>query len=243
MKTLVPSSLACLLALGAAPLAAQQSRPAPGRGVTGSTTFTPSRPIGPRDSMGPVGVGAARPPVVVRFRPLPQCRVFPDSGFWGRRDILAEIVWMSRHGFIPVVPVPADATELIDHTQIGPGWKGYAFVVPAKGKLHVRLHHPNEAWFRLLMVDKWGKMRAGMLQNLIPTGNPEVSYENPTDETQAVYVIVDDPGWMSSEQNPYTLKIERSWDPAQVKPGAKPVQGIWTAKKVDVEKAGFEGAP
>ena len=69
-----------------------------------------------------------------------------------------------------------------------------------------------------------------MLQNLIPTGNPEVRYTNPSKEARAVYVIVDDPGWMSSKAYPYLLDIKRDWEPGRedVK-GVKPVQGIWAS--------------
>lgn len=71
-----------------------------------------------------------------------------------------------------------------------------------------------------------------MLQNLIPTGNPEVKYSNPSKETRSVYVIVDDPGWMSSKANPFTMKVTRSWDPAQKKVDDAPiVTGIWAQKQ------------
>ena len=41
---------------------------------------------------------------------------------------------------------------------------------------------------------------------------------NPTSEAGAVYVIVDDPGWMSSKANPYTLtfKPDGSFEPARL---------------------------
>ena len=102
----------------------------------------------------------------------------------------------------------------------------------------MRLHHPNEGWFRLVMVDRWGQLREGMLQNLIPTGNPEVSYTNPREAPNTVYVIVDDPGWMSSTGNPFTLNVDRSWDPAKAgAPALPPVHGVFAQVKAEPPRA------
>lgn len=141
---------------------------------------------------------------------------------------MAEIQAMARRGFIAVHPVAGDINELSGLCAFPSGWTAYGFRVPAGGKVHIQLRHPNLGWFRLIMVNKWGDLDQGMLQNLIPTGNPEVTYTNPTQEARSVYVIVDDPGWMSSKANPFTLKIARSWDPEK-KPveGAPIVTGIW----------------
>jgi hypothetical protein len=140
---------------------------------------------------------------------------------------------MARRGFIPVTAV-GEAEEFTGYCWYPAGWRAYAFVVPAKEKLHVRLYHTNTGWFRLAMFDKWGQLREGMLQNLIPTGNPEVSFNNPRDEAMAVYVLVDDPGWMSSKGNPFTLKVDRSWDPGKTKtPELPTVMGIWAKTKAE----------
>jgi len=158
----------------------------------------------------------------------------PGPTYWKSRDLFAEIHWMARRGCIEVVPVPETVGTVKDFSLVGSGWKSYGFRVPAGEKLHVRLHHSNEGWFRLQMVNKWGNLEEGMLKNLIPTGNPEVTYTNPSKETRNVYVIVDDPGWMSSKENPYTLAIERSWDPAKtpVDNNKVPIAvGIWAEKK------------
>jgi len=145
---------------------------------------------------------------------------------------------MARRGFIRVIPVDGEVTELTGYAEFPAGWIAYGFVVAPKGKLHVRLHHSNEGWFRLAMMNKWGQLEEGMLQNLIPTGNPEVTFNNPTDQVKAVYVLVDDPGLMSTKENPFTLKIERSWDPKEKLPGATVVQGIWAkADEVDAAEA------
>lgn len=155
-------------------------------------------------------------------------RYMPDGAYWGHRDIMQEIQWELRQGFVDCTRVADDALEVIDYSYFPQGWKGYAFVVPPNGTLHVLLNHVNSGWFRLVMMDKWGDIQAGMLQNHIYTGYPEVTFKNPKNEAQAVYVIADDPGWMSSKAYPYRLTVDRSWDPATV--DLKDVQvaaGVW----------------
>jgi len=170
---------------------------------------------------------------------LPRAMALPQAAFWEQRDMMAEIRNNARRGYIPVMPVPLDAPGVTDYTWFPAGWKAYGFPVPAGGNLHVRLHHPKEGWFRLLMVDRWGQMSLGMLQNKIPTGNPEVSFRNQLKGPQLVYVIVDDPGWMSSKTDPYQLSIDRSWDPAKTAlPPIPSVVGVFATKKLapDVEE-------
>ncbi|NTV74398.1 MAG: hypothetical protein HGA66_09350 [Holophaga sp.] len=169
-------------------------------------------------------------------RATPRVRLWPETSYWQTRDLMAEIQHMARRGFIPVTP-GGDAEEIVGSSYFPAGWRSYAFVVPGKQKLHVRLRHTNEGWFRLAMVDRWGQMREGMLQNLIPTGNPEVTYANPVDLANTVYVIVDDPGWMSTKENPFTLKVDRSWDPKTLKEPALPaVLGIWAQARLEVKE-------
>lgn len=144
---------------------------------------------------------------------------------------MAEIQAMARRGFIAIHPVEGGTDEFSGVCDYPAGWIAYGFRVPAGEKIHIRLRHPNEGWFRLVMVNKWGGLDQGMLQNLIPTGNPEVTFTNPTRETRNVHVIVDDPGWMSSKANPFTLKITRSWDPGKHPMDGTPiVTGIWAEK-------------
>ncbi len=167
-----------------------------------------------------------------RLHPHPHywqpCPFFPNAVYWGHRDIMAEIQFMSREGFVACTRVADDALEVSDYADFPQGWKGYAFVVPAKGTLHVSLNHVNRGWFRLVMMNKWGDLQQGMLQNLIPTGNPEVTFKNPKDEAQAVYVVADDPGWMSSKAYPFQLTVERSWDPTTVDlKDVKVAAGVW----------------
>ena len=217
------------------PVVVQPSTPRPG---ADRPVRTPS--FAPRtDPSRPMPTRGADTPIVPRTRdiqiprPLPRCTVRPDRAFWRHRDILEEIQFMARQGVIRVKPVQDDQNEVLGSSDFPAGWIAYGFRVPPGAKLHVRLHHTNEGWFRLMMVNKWGRLEEGMLQNLIPTGNPEVKYTNPTKEARNVYVIVDDPGWMSTEANPFKLVVTRSWDPAKVPMDQPLVQGIWAEKKED----------
>lgn len=170
---------------------------------------------------------------------LPRAMGLPAAAFWEQRDMLGAIRNSARQGYIPTVPVDAATPAVTDFTYFPAGWKAYAFAVPQGERLHVRLHHAKEGWFRLVMVNRWGSMTMGMLQNRIPTGNPEVSYKNLYKSPQVVYVIVDDPGWMSSKTDPFTLKVERSWDPAKVPmPNIPTVLGVFATKQLppDVEE-------
>jgi len=164
---------------------------------------------------------------------LNRCTEMPNSRFWSQRgyDIMAWIKLMARRGPIAVFP-GGDTEEFKGATERPAGWTAYEFQVPPGENIHVRLHHTNEGWFHLRMVNKWGTEEPGMLQNHIPTGNPEVKYRNPTDKPRCVYVIVDDPGWWSTKENPFSMKVARSWDPATVKVDHSPaVRGVWALRK------------
>jgi hypothetical protein len=144
---------------------------------------------------------------------------------------MAEIQTMARRGSIAVHPVGDDLAEFTGIADFPAGWKAYGFRVPSRENIRISLDHSNKAWFRLIMVNRQGEQEKGMLQNLIPTGNPETTYTNPTDETRRVYVIVDDPGWMSSETNPFIMRITRSWGQGGKAEDSTPLaSGIWAVK-------------
>lgn len=219
--------------VGPAPVPPPNGRPqgeTPARPLRGVPVFNEFALLnGWTPATRPPGVPTPRNAAVYLPRATPRAPSYPDGEYWHKRDIMAEIQFMARKGFIPVTP-GKDAAEITGVSIFPAGWRAYAFVVPAGENIHVRLHHTNEGWFRLSMVDRWGQMRQGMLQNLIPTGNPEVTYKNPSDKPNTVYVIVDDPAWMSSKANPFTLKVDRSWDPIKVKAPEMPqVMGLWAA--------------
>lgn len=173
-----------------------------------------------------------RPRMIVHPRPLPRITMYPGEHTWKQRDIMQEIQQMSRRGSIRVTPVDELTDKVSGAADFPAGWRAYGFRVPPGENIHMRLRHSNEGWFRLVMVNKWGSLEEGMLQNVIPTGNPEVKYSNPTKEARSVYVIVDDPGWMSTSGNPYEITVTRSWDPkAKDIRDVKVVEGIWAEAK------------
>lgn len=211
----------------------QVDRPVPDRPTTGGHTQEPQvRPRPVREQ--PVPDKNRTPPAttdIIVPRPMERCMHLPTERFWRSRDLMAEIRAMARRGLIAVHPIADDISEFTGYADLPAGWKAYGFRVPAGEKIHIRLSHANQGWFRLSMVDKWGGLEKGMLQNLIPTGNPEVSYTNFTKEPRSVYVIVDDPGWMSNKENPFTMKVDRSWNPAEKKMDAMPIAtGIWAQR-------------
>lgn len=161
---------------------------------------------------------------------FPRCTVIPDVAYWGRRDLMAEIQWLSRAGFLPVTPVDAKAETVVDHTWAPSGWKAYGFAVPPGGRLQVEVQHTKLGWFRLMAVDRWGKPGPGMLQAAIAHQPIMVTVSNPGKKADAVYIIVDDPAWWSSKEDPYTLVIRRDWDPAAVDlSSVTMVAGLWGA--------------
>ncbi len=160
----------------------------------------------------------------------PRCSTMPDSAFWGRRDLFAEVQWLSRAGFIPITPVDPAAEVIEDFAFWPAGWKAYGFAIPPGGKLQVEVQHEKLGWFRLMAVDKWGKPGPGMLQAAVAYRPVMITLTNPRKESSAVYVIVDDPGWWSSKEDPFRLVVRRDWDPAQVDlRDVKMVSGIWGA--------------
>ncbi|HEX7551953.1 MAG TPA: hypothetical protein VF378_00235 [Geothrix sp.] len=164
------------------------------------------------------------PPAFVR------CSTIPNMGYWHTRDIMAEIQWLSRRGFIPVSPIGESVDVLTDYAQQPAGWRAYGLSVPAGGTVQVEVQHPKLGWFRLMLVDKWGTPGPGMLQAAIAHQPVLVTYKNPGKEATAVYVVVDDPGWWSDAKNPYTLAVRRDWDPATTDLShVKMVVGLWGA--------------
>ena len=159
-----------------------------------------------------------------------RCTVMPGLGYWQQRDLMGEIKWMSRSGFIPVSPIGTAVDALSDYAQYPAGWRAYGLAVPAGGTVQVEVQHPKLGWFRLLMVDKWGAPGPGMQQQLVTHQPVRLTYKNPGKEATAVYIIVDDPGWWSSSVDPYTLLVRRDWDPARTDLSQVPmVAGLWGA--------------
>ncbi len=159
-----------------------------------------------------------------------RCTSVPTLGYWQQRDLKAEIQWLSRSGFIPVTPLGDTVDTLTDYAQTPAGWRAYGISVPAGGTMQVEVQHAKLGWFRLMLVDKWGKPGPGMLQAAIAHQPILVTYKNPGKEATAVYVIVDDPAWWSDAKDPYTLLVRRNWDHATTDLSqVKMVAGLWGA--------------
>ena len=175
-----------------------QGGPAPQGPVPSSRLEPGSGPT--RHSMGVVHPRVSRVYIYRNSRTVvppgwPRCAALPTPAYWGQRDIMGEIQWLSRTGFIPVSPLGDSVEALSDYAQF---------------------------------VDKWGVPGPGMLQAALAHQPVLVTYKNPAKEAQAVYVIVDDPGWWSDAKNPYALLIRRDWDPARTDLSqVKMVAGLW----------------
>ena len=255
-----PFKVIPMLALGVslcgAPPQEVASRPTPqpmppmGMGrMEGERRFTPMPmgPVGNRFSGGFRGEGSGRPTPMpigrsqVRLYPgtrtvvPPQfwrrCTVFPTAQYWQHRDIMAEIQAMARSGFIPVTPIGEGVSQISDYAMFPAGWRAYGIAVPPGGRIQVAVSHPNLGWFRLMAVNKWGQPGPGMLHASVAFRPVAVTLSNPGKAAEAIYVIVDDPGWMSSQNNPYTLTIRRDWDSRNVDlASVKIVSGLWGAQ-------------
>ncbi len=159
-----------------------------------------------------------------------RCTTVPNLGYWHTRDLMAEIKWLSRSGFIPVSPIGDSVDVLTDYTQQPAGWRAYGISVPAGGTVQVEVQHAKLAWFRLMLMDKWGTPGPGMQQAAIAHQPVMVTYKNPNKNATAIYVIVDDPAWWSDAKDPYTLQVRRNWDPAKTDLSqVKMVAGLWGA--------------
>ncbi len=96
-----------------------------------------------------------------------------------------------RAATVPAVAVPAVPAIVEDRVAFPSGWKAYRVEAPPRATLHARLRSGHEGWFRVRAVNKWGQMEQGMLQNRIPTGNPEASYVNPNPVATPFFFLVD----------------------------------------------------
>ncbi len=110
-------------------------------------------------------------------------------------------------GLVHVNRVDKSLTELKAIAGPSDTRPAYGFVVPAKGTVRVRVEHPRQEDFELVMVDRRGRIQAGMLQNLIAKGYPIVSYTNPTNQAKDVYVVVYYGDLVRPEDSTYKLLI------------------------------------
>jgi len=92
---------------------------------------------------------------------------------------------------IPALQLPAGSVRVQDKVPDMSGWRAYAIDVPGGGTVMAHVVEGRKAWFRVLGVNAWGREEPGLLQNRIPTGEPQATYKNPGPETRTIYFIVD----------------------------------------------------
>jgi len=114
------------------------------------------------------------------------------------RDLGTEpgLMGRARHGArqgpsIPALQLPVGSLRVKDKVPDISGWRAYAIQVPGGGTVKVHVVEGRKAWFRVLGVNAWGREEVGLLQNRIPTGEPQATYRNPSGEARTVYFIVD----------------------------------------------------
>lgn len=109
---------------------------------------------------------------------------------------------------IPALQLPAGSLRVQDKVPDVSGWRAYAIEVPGGGTVKVHVVEGRKAWFRVLGVNAWGREEPGLLQNRIPSGEPQATYKNPSKETRTIYFIVD-----SLDANmvgdPFTVEVTR----------------------------------
>jgi hypothetical protein len=167
---------------------------------------------------------------------MSRLKTLPTHAYWHWRYSKFYRWATTQTGFIPVTAVPSSVSQLTDyaikkttgHPWNHAGWKGYGLVVPPGESVTFNLYHPNRPWLRLIICDKWGGAVPGGLGSLMPQPVPRLTYTNPGHATETIYLIVDDPGWMSHEYSPYTLEIARTWNPDLFPEDlGNIVRGIW----------------
>ena len=109
---------------------------------------------------------------------------------------------------IPALQLPAGSLRVKDKVPDISGWRAYAIEVPAGGLVKVQVVEGRKAWFRVLGVNAWGREEPGLLQNRIPTGEPQATYKNPGDAARTIYFIVDTQDWNMIHEA-YTVEVTR----------------------------------
>lgn len=113
-----------------------------------------------------------------------------------------------RSASLPCLAVPRWPVEIHDQTMAMAGWKAYRVEVGPREKLHARLRALHEAWFQVKVVNRWGQLEEGMLRSTLASGNPEVTYVNPKDQTATIFLVVDTTE-TGADQEPFRLQITR----------------------------------
>jgi hypothetical protein len=133
----------------------------------------------------------------------------PVRDLGAERSIFGQIRRGARMGpSIPALQLPAGSVRVQDKVPDMSGWRAYAIDVPGGGTVKAHVVEGRKAWFRVLGVNAWGREEPGLLQNRIPTGEPQATYKNPGPSMRTIYFIVDtlDPDMVGDA---YTLEVTR----------------------------------
>ncbi|MBS0476393.1 MAG: hypothetical protein JSR28_14770 [Proteobacteria bacterium] len=164
-------------------------------------------------------LGAAQPPEIAGkdLKPVPGPLVDRYCGAPGYHD---PAVGLGNSGLqmqfresarrspsIPARALPDGAVSVSDTVGSVAGWKAYRIEVPPGVKVHARIHSAHDGWFLVRTVNRMGSLEPGMLQNLIPTGNPEASYTNLKREPNTIFFVVDTTE-LGTETEPYKLVVD-----------------------------------
>lgn len=131
----------------------------------------------------------------------------PDAG--ADASALGQARQGARRGpSIPALQLPAGSCRVKDKIPDLSGWRAYAVEVPGGGSIKVHVVEGRKAWFRVLGMNAWGREEEGLLQNRIPTGEPQATYRNPGPGARTVYFVVDtlDPNMVGE---PFTVEVTR----------------------------------
>lgn len=109
--------------------------------------------------------------------------------------------------FIMTVVAPSGDCDIKDTMNDQSGWKCYQFDAPVNQNITFKLDTKYKASFRLYVVNRWGDLEEGMLQNTIYRGEPTASYTNPKDSVNKIYLIIDS---LDMYGEPYTLEVRYS---------------------------------
>ena len=109
---------------------------------------------------------------------------------------------------IPALQLPSGSVRVKDKIPDMSGWRAYAIEVPGGGTVKAHVVEGRKAWFRVLGVNAWGMEEPGLLQNRIPTGEPEATYKNQGPEARTIYFIVDTLD-IDMVSEPYILEVTR----------------------------------
>lgn len=169
-------------------------------------------------ALAPAALAQAPSPVPVQGKDLkpapgPQVQVenLPDqvTAFGNDRFDLTMRRSARRVGSVPAVDLPPGDVVVSHEVVLPAGWRAYRFMAAPGEKVHARLRGTHQAWFAVRCVARSGQLKPGMLQNRIPTGNPEASYVNKEDKPSEAYFVVDTTEHLRGSE-PFTLTILRT---------------------------------